>query len=642
MSTLWTSSSSVIAPAFQSVLFEELLPGQAGDSDVVTQGTKIQMIMEELEKKYACIYDDLKRGRYDITNWDSIRNLPVVYDGCEQVDTITTLMVHHAVQTLDSEPSFFVPGSSGKIRPCSNSCGFMFVGLHKHTYIRGAVGNVVPMPNEPPNAEEDAALNVVASYCQRLGFLPADPSLEHVEALQTEALKNLRKSEAELFTGQLIMERAMRADKTRDNDHDGSPLSAQQSQFITMSSDVQGKAPVTNRRNMNNATTMRDQAINSMKVGLNILKWRASLKWMPVQTPDSMSRSTAAEPSEDIAADSEYAFEEVAEPVKPVFKRARVETPDPDSLNDEAADGRVQHRTPTPVSSSSSSDSEASSSDEQSSRSRYTLKSRTYRSPYTPRRKYISARPQASSSSPATPGSSNMPTSTSEVLRDARGLITGARGFRTVAPLPRFVANGEDQSDKLVLHYWQDDKDGVPRFHTQRYRPRGALKDGIDWADEAHMATLNRWAMQQVLRKGAARARPSMREREWVPEETAFLRELADKHKDDAKVVRKDLFDQFNEKFADKDVEVTGRDGVKKVMRRFRRTNEALTSHAERTGAFAALKGKWGRRGAVAVKEEPTSAEDSGLVSAAEGAGDVTGSADDDDDLQEEDTDGEM
>lgn len=620
--------------------------------------------MEELERKYACIHEDLKHGRYDITSWDSIRHLPVVYDGCEQVDTLTSLMVHHAVQTLDGELSFFVPGSSGRIRPCSNSCGFMFVGLHKHTYIRGAVGNIVPMPNEPPNAEEDTALNVVASYCQRVGFLPTDPALEHVEALQTEALKHLRKSEAELFTGQLIMERVMRADTMRGNGSPsseagaGSPSSinrnhnvgasatpaAQQSRPITMSSEVQGQAPVTNR---NNAATMKDQEIYSMKNGINILRWRASLKWMPVQTPDSMSRSTTAESSADIIADSDSASEDVTEPVEPVFKRARVATPDPDSLNDEVPDGHVQHRTPTPVSSSSSSDSEASFDDEQSSHSHYTLKSRTYRSPYTPRRNYISARPQASSS-PATPGSSssNMPTTTTsgEVLRDdKRGLITGARGFRTIQPLPRFVANGEDQSAKLVLHYWQDDKDGVPRFHTQRYRPRGALKDGIDWADEAHMATLNRWAMQQVLRKGAARARPSMREREWAPEETAFLRELADRHKDDdAKVVRKDLFDQFNERFADKDVEVTGRDGVKKVMRRFRRTNEALTSHAERTGAFAALKGKWGRRGAVAAKEEPTSAEDSGLVSAAEGAGDVADTASDGDVLKEEDTDGEM
>lgn len=627
--------------------------------------------MEELEQKYARIHYDLKDGRYDITSWGSIRNLPVVYDGCEQVDTLTALMVHHAVQTLDLELSFFVPGSSGKIRPCSNSCGFMFVGLHKHTYIRGALGNIVPMPNEPPNAEEDTALKVVASYCQRVGFLPTDPTMEHVEALQTEALKHLRKSEAELFTGQLIMERAMRADMTRDNNRGeslssettaGPPSSfnrdhtigasvtpaAQQSQPITMSSNVQGQAPVTNRNDMNNAATVRDQATHNMKNGINILRWRASLKWMPVQTPDSMSRSTTAESNADIIVDSESASEDVTAPVEPVSKRARVVTPNPDSLNDEVPDGRVQHRTPTPVSSSSSSDSETSSDDEQSSRSHYTLKSRTYRSPYTtPHRKYISARPQASSSSPATPSSisSNMPTmtTTGEVLRnDKRGLITGARGFRTIQPLPRFVANGKDQSAKLVLHYWQDDKDGVPRFHTQRYRPRGALKDGIDWADEAHMATLNRWAMQQVLRKGAARARPSMREREWAPEETAFLRELADKHKDDAKVVRKDLLDQFNDKFADKDVEVTGRDGVKKVMKRFRRTNEALTSHAERTGAFAALKGKWGRRGAVTVREEPASAEESGLVSAAEGAGDVADPASDGDVPQEEDTDSEM
>ncbi|OJD31302.1 uncharacterized protein BKCO1_5000055 [Diplodia corticola] len=228
MSTTSSNSALDVLPGFQSAVFvDHLLPGRAQDTDVMEQGHKIKAIMDELEEQYVHVLGDVQSRRFTIAaNWDTERNLPIVYKDGERTDALTSLMVHHATCNNSHSFTFFMPGSSGRIRPCSYFCPFLFIGLYKHIYIRNSIGNVGPMPHVPPNPEEGRALDMVVSAYQRVGFLPAHSSLEEANTLKTQALDLLRTTEAEMLTAQLMMSRVMGEDvlsTVRKDDHDDGP-----------------------------------------------------------------------------------------------------------------------------------------------------------------------------------------------------------------------------------------------------------------------------------------------------------------------------------------------------------------------------------------------------------------------------------
>ncbi|KAK7699363.1 hypothetical protein SLS57_012419 [Botryosphaeria dothidea] len=172
--------------------------------------------------------------------------------------------------------------------------------------------------------------------------------------------------------------------------------------------------------------------------------------------------------------------------------------------------------------------------------------------------------------------------------------VEGPR-FRTLDDLPRFVANGVDQSHKFRLPctILNDRGEWVP--HVFHYRPRKGRIEDIDWSNARHMKPLNRWPMQLANRRGAAKARPDMGAQRWAAEETAFLRELAETHRDDPTCTRAKLFRLFNERFGERDNVVTleypNKESVT-VTRRLSRSANAISSHIDRFKLFACLKGR--------------------------------------------------
>lgn len=207
----------------------------------------------------------------------------------------------------------------------------------------------------------------------------------------------------------------------------------------------------------------------------------------------------------------------------------------------------------------------------------------------------VSSSPSASASS-----STAAPTPLPEgQYRHPMRNVEGPR-FRTLQDLPRFVANGVDQSHKFRLPctILNDRGEWVP--HVFHYRPRKGRIEDIDWSNARHMKPLNRWPMQLANRRGAAKARPDMGAQRWAAEETAFLRELAETHKDDPTCTRAKLFRLFNERFGERDNVVTleypNKESVT-VTRRLSRSANAISSHIDRFKLFACLKGRRHFRG---------------------------------------------
>lgn len=202
----------------------------------------------------------------------------------------------------------------------------------------------------------------------------------------------------------------------------------------------------------------------------------------------------------------------------------------------------------------------------------------------------VSSSPSASASS-----STTAPTPLPEgQYRHPMRNVEGPR-FRTLDDLPRFVANGVDQSHKFRLPctILNDRGEWVP--HVFHYRPRKGRIEDIDWSNARHMKPLNRWPMQLANRRGAAKARPDMGAQRWAAEETAFLRELAETHRDDPTCTRAKLFRLFNERFGERDNVVTleypNKESVT-VTRRLSRSANAISSHIDRFKLFACLKGR--------------------------------------------------
>ncbi|KAL1638621.1 hypothetical protein SLS58_008739 [Diplodia intermedia] len=641
-----THSASMFDMDLQDLLRGDLLPGQTHDTGIVEQGPKIKAIMDELEQQYIRVRDDLQRGCFTVSAmWDADRKLPIVYQGGQHADTLTTLMVYHASQNASRDLSFFIPGSSGRIRPCDSACTTMFVGLYKHIYILSSSGSVVPMPNEPANAEEEHVLDMIVTSCQRVGFLPAHPCPAQVKDVKTESLYLLRRTEAEMFTGQLIMARVMihhQPDITvHKDDHDEDPGAAKgghggytftqhdQPTAAAASSHVASQTytgsytqplrtrlvfrPKTPSASLptessadggSTANNTSDMATpnSTMDLGCHFmfkLHLKDHIHWMPIETQGSMATrfNATASPNFINTSPGDFDVADARKLSESTRKRRR-------TANIASLDGAY--------SSPESSDDDDSSiaTDDYDADVDIDMKNAPF-SRSSARRRLNPSRSNTPQSKAATATATTTPQSSSPLAAsaatsppgggvvDGGAPITGPNGFRTVGPLPRFTASGIDQSHKLVFRYHKNDAaTGIPQYFEQRYRPRGALKHGIDWASDAHMATLNRWAAQLALRHGAPRSRGDMKEREWVAEETAYLRELAEAFaRRGGMVRRRELYALFNERFGGREVEVTGRDGVKRVMKRFWRSEQALTGHVDRTGAFAALRGKWGRLG---------------------------------------------
>ncbi|KAL0254495.1 hypothetical protein SLS55_009971 [Diplodia seriata] len=567
-----TNSANMFDMDLQNLFLGELLPGQTHDTGIVEQGPKIKAIMDELEQQYIRVRDDLQRGCFTVSAmWDADRKLPIVYQDDKRSDTLTTLMVYHASQNANRNLSFFIPGSSGRIRPCDSACTTLFVGLYKHIYSLSSSGSVVPTPNEPANAEEERVLDMIITSCQRVGFLPAHPCPAQVKDVKTESLYLLRRTEAEMFTGQLIMARVMvhhQPDITvHKDDHDEDPGAA------------------------------------SGGHGGNTFTQRGQPTADAYSSPESSDDDGDNDDNDDDDDNSSIATDDYDADVDIDTKNT------PFSLSSRRRSRRLApSRSATPQSKAATTTATATTIPSSSS-------------------------PSAASTSPASSPPRDV---------DNGPPITGPNGFRTLGPLPRFTASGVDQSHNLVFRYYKNGTNDIPLYHEQHYFPRGPLKHGIDWASEAHMATLNRWAAQLALRLGKPRSRGDMKEREWVAEETAFLRELAERfaaREDGGVVRRKELYRLFNERFGDKEVEVTGRDGVKRVMKRFWRSDQALTGHVDRTGAFAALKGKWGRvkKGGDDVVEGAGADDDDGVDDGVDQDGSGDGVAVDDEALAEDD-----
>ncbi|KKY21657.1 hypothetical protein UCDDS831_g04182 [Diplodia seriata] len=591
-----TDSAEMFDMGLQNLLRGELLPGQTHDTGIVEQGPKIKAVMDELEQQYIRVRDDLQRGCFTVSAmWDADRKLPIVYQGDKHADTLTALMVYHASQNASRDLSFFIPGSSGRIRPCDSACTTLFVGLYKHIYSLSSSGSVVPTPNEPANAEEERVLDMIITSCQRVGFLPAHPCPAQVKDVKTESLYLLRRTEAEMFTGQLIMARVMvhhQPDITvHKDDHDEDPGAA---------SGGHGGNTFT-QRDQPTAAAAPSHVAGQTYTGFHTGPVRARLvirSKTPYSSPESSDDDGDNDDNDDDDDDSSIATDEYDADVDIDAKNT------PFSLSSRRRGRLAPSRSATPQSKTATTTATATTI--------------------------------PSSSSPS--AASTFPASSPPRAVESGPPITGPNGFRTLGPLPRFTASGIDQSHNLVFRYWKNGTNDIPLYHEQHYFPRGALKHGIDWASDAHMATLNRWAAQLALRLGAPRSRGGMKEREWVAEETAFLRELAEGFAQrGGGVRRRELYKLFNERFGDKEVEVTGRDGVKKVMKRFWRSDQALTGHVDRTGAFAALKGKWGRKKGGDDAVEGAGAGDGGVEDGVGQDGSGDGVAVDDEVLAEYD-----
>ncbi|KAL1614327.1 hypothetical protein SLS54_009821 [Diplodia seriata] len=686
-----TNSANMFDMDLQNLFLGELLPGQTHDTGIVEQGPKIKAIMDELEQQYIRVRDDLQRGCFTVSAmWDADRKLPIVYQDDKHADTLTALMVYHASQNASRDLSFFIPGSSGRIRPCDSACTTLFVGLYKHIYRLSSSGSVVPTPNEPANAEEERVLDTIVTSCQRVGFLPAHPCPAQVKEVKTESLYLLRRTEAEMFTGQLIMARVMvhhQPDITvHKDDHDEDPGAASgghggntftqrdQPTDAAVPSHVAGQTytgshtgPVRTRLVLRsrtpsaslptesgaddgstaNNTSNRASSNRTMDQGYHVFRLHLN-HWMPIETQGSMASrfNVAASPSFVNTGPGEFDVADASKLSEPTHKRrqiANIASLDGAYSSPESSDD--DDNEDDDVSSIATDDYDADV-DVDAKNTPLSLSSRRRRR-LAPSR---SSPPQSKTTTAITIPSSSSPSaaSTSPASSPPRDVssgppITGPNGFRTLGPLPRFTASGVDQSHNLVFRYYKNGTNDIPLYHEQHYFPRGALKHGIDWASEAHMATLNRWAAQLALRLGKPRSRGDMKEREWVAEETAFLRELAERfaaREDGGRVVRrKELYRLFNERFGDKEVEVTGKDGVKRVMKRFWRSDQALTGHVDRTGAFAALKGKWGRvkKGGDDVVEGAGADDDDGVEDGVGQDGSGDGVAVDDEALAEDD-----
>ncbi|KAL1623351.1 hypothetical protein SLS56_008292 [Neofusicoccum ribis] len=173
----------------------------------------------------------------------------------------------------------------------------------------------------------------------------------------------------------------------------------------------------------------------------------------------------------------------------------------------------------------------------------------------------------------------------------AHSIIRGKDGFELIGPRPSFVV-GHDQTDKLTMHYFCNDKDGtrVKKFHTWSKTGERKVSD-LDWGSAAEMTNLNKWANQWLRRWGCPPLREDMTLRKWTEEECQWLRDQAGRYKDaDPRPSAKQMCEEFNQFWAGRCEAYVDENGeAKQTDPRPNRTVHGITSHVNRHNLWATL-----------------------------------------------------
>ncbi|GME47707.1 hypothetical protein GTA08_BOTSDO04242 [Neofusicoccum parvum] len=214
-------------------------------------------------------------------------------------------------------------------------------------------------------------------------------------------------------------------------------------------------------------------------------------------------------------------------------------------------------------------------------------------------KKATSARPQPSRSTPD--ASSVSPTAQTTAVKNttsatgagipAYSIVRGKDGFELIGPRPSFVV-GQDQTDKLTIHYFCNDKDGsrVKKSHTWSKTGERKVSD-LDWDSAVEMANLNKWANQWLRRWGCPPLREDMTLRKWTEEECQWLRDQAERHKyADPRPSAKQMCEEFNRFWAGRcEMYVDENGEAKQTDPRPNRTVHGITSHVNRHNLWVTL-----------------------------------------------------